>query len=282
MRFWMVRAGEGGYLVEEFEKAGCVAIGWGGAGDFTTISSLEEMKERIASSYPENSPQQNSASAGMAWRFRGEISVGDRVTTYDPAAREYLLGTVSGEYRYDRDVLPDYNHIRPVQWESRVSRDSLSKIARNSLGSIMTLFEPADGVLDELEAAAQNDRLLPAASEQDDEADLIRADVVSRAHEFIKDKILALSPSDMEELTAGILRAMGYRARSNSPWSRPWARRDSLSRRPWLPGAADHRRGQAPPASHRCGCASKLLGWTATRRSRALRLDGRFHQRSQV
>jgi restriction system protein len=41
----------------------------------------------------------------------------------------------------------------------------------------------------------------------------IRRDTIERSTEFIKDKILSLSPDEMEELVAAVLRAMGYRAR---------------------------------------------------------------------
>jgi restriction system protein len=56
-------------------------------------------------------------------------------------------------------------------------------------------------------------------TQEDDEAeapedlDTIREDVVARSHEFIKDRLLALSPEDMELMVASLLRAMGYKAR---------------------------------------------------------------------
>jgi len=210
----MVRAGRGGYVAEDFERAGCVAIGWREAGDFTSVDSLDAMKELIETRYPEQSTQQQRGIAGMAWKFRGEMSPGDRIVTYDPSARQYLVGTVAGDYRYEPDVVPDHDHVRDVTWEGKVTRDDLSQGVRNSLGSVMTLFEPGDGVLVELEAVAAGDAV-PSTTAEDrlEEVDLIRQDVLSRAHEFIKDRILALSPDDMEELTASLLRAMGYRAR---------------------------------------------------------------------
>jgi restriction system protein len=42
--FWMVRAGEGGYLIEEFADEGYVGIGWQDAGDFTNVQTLDEMR----------------------------------------------------------------------------------------------------------------------------------------------------------------------------------------------------------------------------------------------
>ncbi len=50
--FWMVRAGEGGYLVNQFEKKGYIGIGWEEAGDFTSIKTIDDMKTVISKAYP--------------------------------------------------------------------------------------------------------------------------------------------------------------------------------------------------------------------------------------
>ncbi|HEX8320573.1 MAG TPA: restriction endonuclease [Longimicrobium sp.] len=49
--------------------------------------------------------------------------------------------------------------------------------------------------------------------EAEEEWQVIRRDVLDRAHEFIKDRLRALSPEQMELLVAALLRAMGYKAR---------------------------------------------------------------------
>src|SRR5690606_32978321 len=118
---------------------------------------------------------------------------GDRIVTYDPGRREYLLGTVTGAYCFAPDALPDYDHVRDVRWEARVSRDDLSVSARNTLGATLTLFEPGEAVLREMEAAARGERPPPTveaeAEEMDGELEAIRRDQIERAHEFIKDRI---------------------------------------------------------------------------------------------
>ena len=52
----MVRAGEGGYQISEFERASCVAIGWEAAGDFTDVTSIDAMRARIDVAYPDAKP----------------------------------------------------------------------------------------------------------------------------------------------------------------------------------------------------------------------------------
>lgn len=214
-RFWMIRAGERGYLVEDFERTGYVGIGWREAGDFTPIETLAQMRERLAQAYPDEKPGWLGNAAGMTFKFRQAVKPGDRVVTYDPHRREYLLGTIEGEYEYRTGVLPDYGHVRKARWEGRVSRDALSLSSRNTLGSTLTLFEPGAAVLKDIEQAQREE---PASREEEiqeteEEWQVIRRDVIDRAHEFIKDRLRALSAAEMERLVAAILRAMGYKAR---------------------------------------------------------------------
>ncbi len=215
-RFWMVRAGEGGYLAEAFEEAGHIAVGWAGAGDFTQIDSLEKMRRRIIDSGVEAKAGAIANSASMAWKFRGVLGPGDRVVTYNPQSREYLLGTITGEYRYAPGTVPDYDHVRSVHWEASVGRDDLSLSSRNTLGSTLTLFQPGADVLQEIEQLVRSGPQSSSPAEEaaeEDEWQVIRRDVLDRAHEFIKDRLLRLSPDQMEELTAAVLRAMGYKTR---------------------------------------------------------------------
>lgn len=216
-RFWMVRAGEGGYLAEDFERTGHIAIGWKGAGDFTGIRSADQMRDRVRASYPDARPGALAISASMAWKFRSLMQPGDRVITYNPRIRQYLLGTITGDYLYAPGTVPDYDHVRAVRWEGRVGRDSLSLTSRNALGSTLTLFQPAAEVVQEIDQILSSG--VPVTTDSQDEQEPtedwheFRRDMAGKAHEFIKDRLLALTPSDMEELTAALLRGMGYKAR---------------------------------------------------------------------
>ncbi len=216
MGFWMVRAGEGGYLVDAFEKAGCVAVGWRAMGSFQPVASLEEMKKAVATAYPEMPQAAQANSASMAWKFARLMQTGDSVVSYDPGRREYLLGTVAGDYEYAPGVVPDYAHVRRVRWQGRISRDALAPASRNTLGSTLTLFEPGPEVLEDLRRGAMRPEPIPTTAssvEALQEYQTLRQDVIGRSHEFIKDRLLALNADDMEALVAALLRAMGYRAR---------------------------------------------------------------------
>ena len=213
-RFWMVRAGRGGYLIDEFQNRGCVAVGWADVGRVEPSTTVDQLKSRVRAAHPEAHPSAVANIAAMIWKFAREMEPGDKVVTYDAPNREYLLGEVAGEYAFAPDVIPEHDQQRPIRWSGRVSRDLLSAEAKNSLGSTLTLFQPGDDVLRQLEAALNGvspDEI--AATDEDDEAAVLKEDQLEKSHEFIKDRILRLSAEDMERLVAALLRAMGYKAR---------------------------------------------------------------------
>jgi len=214
---WMVRADAGGTEFEEFRSKGVVAIGWG-VEDWTKHASKASILARVAASNPDATPTQNQVGARQIERFLREFRIGDRVVTYNPQTRSYLVGTIQGEPKFDPTLVEELPTYRKVHWDGSVARDNLTVAARNSLGAISTLFRVAEHAAAEIEAQLAGAPALPVApSEADVEADegvddLVK-DIRSRAREFIKDKISALEWAAMQELVAGILRAMGYKTR---------------------------------------------------------------------
>lgn len=213
---WMIRAGERGYLLDEFKRFQVVGIRWNKIGDLTSIDSLEKIREMYEKAYPDDRPGTVASSATMIYKFRAILKVGDKVVTYDSIARQYLIGSITSDYFYKPNQIQDCNHLRSVKWEGRINRDSLSASSRNSLGGISTLFSINEDVwtniqllLDGNETVAEEQRV----EESKEELEQIREDSVERAHELIKDKILALSDEKLEQLSAAVLRAMGYRTR---------------------------------------------------------------------
>jgi restriction system protein len=214
---WMVRAGEGGYLFEEFTKKKHIAIGWDRLADLTPAKTRDAMREMYTVAYSDSSPAKAAIDVGMLYKFRSVLSQGDLVITYSPEDREYLLGTVDGDYEFRPGLIRDSAHVRKVTWKGRISRDRLSAAARNSLGSVLTLFAISPDYAAELLAAlngpAKKNGENPGPVVDDDDLTQVKEDAINRAHELIKDKILALSPENMERLAAALLRAMGYRTR---------------------------------------------------------------------
>jgi restriction system protein len=209
---WMVRAGEGAFLIEEFRKKNIIAIGWGEMGDLSGVKAGDEIKTLVKETYLDSKKAQVSISAGQIRRFLFDFQQGDKVVSYDPDKRSYLVGEILSGYKFAPSVC-EYPNIRNVKWLGEVDRDKLSTSTKNTLGAISTIFNLGDDaekeITDLLEGKAPPS---PELGEDDEEGfDLLKEDMLSKAHEFIKDKLLSLDWEDMQELVAGLLRAMGYK-----------------------------------------------------------------------
>ena len=211
---WMVRAGSGGHLIEDF-KRGYIAIGWE-MGDLSDVDTLEGIRDAYLKTYPDFKPGKIRSQVSVIHKFRTVLENGARVITYSPSDRTYLVGTVVSDYYFDPDEIQDNPHIRRVHWEGTISRDDLSATSRNSLGCASTVFSVNEDVWAEFQTILQGKAPVPLEErieEEKEELNLIKEETVSRAHEFIMDKLQELSDGEMEELGAAILRAMGYRTK---------------------------------------------------------------------
>jgi restriction system protein len=211
---WMIRA-EGGSLYDDFRERGIAAIGWT---NFAPHVKAGMTREELISLYQSIEPgakvKTAISGASQVWRFINEIKVDDWVVTYSPANRTYLIGKVTGDAQYHSE-LADFGMTlaRPVVWaEKEVERDSLSDPSKNSLGSTLTIFVVADFAMQELlaEVAGKPMSPSPEVMEEQAEADPLTG-LESLAVERIKDIVNSLDWSEMQELVAGILRAMGYK-----------------------------------------------------------------------
>lgn len=227
MTTWMVRS-EGGALYDLFRSEGVVALGWGFLPSLTEFPSRDALVEAIRQHSPEEKPQKLLVQGAQLWRFATEVKVGDGVATYDPARRVYSLGKITSAYSFDKAIgerllFSDdlYPHVRHVEWQSDVvSRDSLSVGARNTLGSTLSFFRIPENVASELTSAPVLGELnsviepIPGPESPEPEVDPFTADeLAGQSRERIKDMVVKLDWKAMQELIAGLLRAMGYRTR---------------------------------------------------------------------
>jgi len=118
------------------------------------------------------------------------------------------VGEITGDYEYNTELM-EYHHIRRVKWLGEIERDKLSTRTKNVLGSISTIFklprESQEEILNLLRGREEE------GWDEKDEMERIRRELIDRANEFIKDRIMKLDWEEMQELVAGLLRAMGYK-----------------------------------------------------------------------
>jgi len=219
----MVRAGQGGYLIEEFLKDGIVAIGWNELGELDSDLTYDQLKQKFKEAYPEDSNGRVYQCVGQTWRFLKEFKEGDKIVSYDSSAREYYLGTIESDYKYDDSL--EYFHYRKVAWmDGGTQRDTLSSDAKNSLGAISTIFELSEDIWEELiknhPSHISDEELMDILEVEKiiEEQNLneLKDDIISRSKEFIKDIISKLSWQDTEFLVAGLLKSLGYKTRMTS------------------------------------------------------------------
>lgn len=211
---WMVR-GDGGRLYEDFRERQAAGIGWNELGAKAAKGmTRKELAAILREVDPHAKPGTIVAGASQVWRFINEMAIGDAVVTYSPPNRTYLVGIVTGDATHRPEwAADDMAMARAVNWTHEVERDDLSEPARNSLGSTLTVFQVPPHAARELLAAARGEPVAkpaPLEAPEEEQPDPL-ADIETLAVERIKDRVSALDWSEMQELVAGILRAMGYK-----------------------------------------------------------------------
>jgi restriction system protein len=214
----MVRAGRSGRFADEFRDRSIVALGWSEIDDLSNISKRDEVLSRVRIAYPSYSEQSALMAAGQLFRFVKEFKIGDRIVSYDPRVRQYLCGEIVGNYRYCPDEAnEELINQRDVKWQHERSRDDISSAAKNSLGAISTIFLISDAVVAELWGKSLS--AIKQEFGQGLDQTVEQPDFEQLASETIKDRIAALDWAAMQNLVAGLLRAMGYKTSVSEPGS---------------------------------------------------------------
>lgn len=211
---WMVRAGEGAAAISDFREKGVIAIGWSEI-DWTKCLNKEAIVTKLVITWPDLTAPQASAAASQIDRFLRGFKIEDRVITYDPSLRTYFLGMIKSEPQFKPGLVPELATVREVSWLGEVRRDLLSVSTRNSLGAIMALFKVPEESAQEIDAKAKSnaqETVIEAREEQQGVTEALK-DIQSRSVEFIKDRLSRLDWEQMQQVIAGLLRAMGYKTR---------------------------------------------------------------------
>jgi restriction system protein len=214
-QMWMVR-GDAGRLYEDFRERAAAGIGWQQLAPNAKPGMTRKELIALYRAAEPNAKQGTAVSgASQVWRFINEIALGDYVVTYSPSNRTYMIGKVTGPLEYKPEWGDDHMAlVRPVQWQpGDIDRDKLSTSSKNTLGSTLTVFRLSDTATGELLAASSGKLVIQHTEDEEVAADLVDplAGVQELALEQIKDKVSGLEWDEMQELVAGILRAMKYK-----------------------------------------------------------------------
>lgn len=214
VKMWMVRAGEGAFLIDRFKNENLIVVGTE-IGDLTNVKSPEEIKVKIQNKFPEKKPGQIAIWASQISKFRFDFKKNDYVISYDPQNRFYLVGEITSDYIFNSTFYPEnpleYCDMRKVKWLGTVNRDDLSTSTKNTLGAISTIFEINPDASKEMLDALKGVKPPEEPEGEDEELVILKQDILAKSREFIKDKMLDLDWEEMQELVAGVLRAMDYK-----------------------------------------------------------------------
>ena len=145
---WMVRAGPGSFLVEDFKKYNLVAIGWNL--DDLSDKSAEDIYELFRKKY------RNTRSAMQVIKFVFDIKIGDFVVSYDNDNRTYLLGRVTSDYYHSDKISKtdsandNYHDVHDVEWLCEIPRDKLKKPTQGTLKTQITVFHINDNAKEDI------------------------------------------------------------------------------------------------------------------------------------
>lgn len=203
-------AGQGGTYTTEFLEQNQIRAGFTDKPEALT-ADVAAIREMIATERPEANQRQLHNSANQLYRYLHELKVGDRVLMYQRDVQTYHVAEVMTEARYD-DVHA-LSFVRDVKWIGSIPRQDLSIAARNALGAILAFFAVNEDAQMEIERLLAGEKAPESESEATEVLEEQRAEVSEQAIEYIKDKLQSLDWDEMEELIAGLLRAMGYKTR---------------------------------------------------------------------
>ena len=149
--------------------------------------------------------------AGMLYRFRYEIQIGDYVVFPSKSNREVNIGVVEGEYVYDSTQV-EYVQTRKVKWLKHLPRMAFSQGALYEIGSAMSLFSVKNYADEFLSALDKNFKKNYSSDSEDESVGATADDIIESTKDFIlKELSRQLKGYDLESFVADLLRAMGYR-----------------------------------------------------------------------
>ena len=193
-----------------FLKNNVIAIGWSEMGDLSKIpANREAFKERYANVYNNATKGSIATGAGMLYRFRYEMQIGDYVVFPSKSNREVNIGTIESDYLYDSTQI-EYQQMRKVKWIKSFSRMKSTQGALYEIGSALTLFSVKNYKNEFLNVLG--DKSYNHSTSVDPTIEVTADEIIENTKDFIlKELSRQLKGYDLENFIADLLRAMGYR-----------------------------------------------------------------------
>lgn len=194
-----------------FLKDSMIAIGWNAFGNLSDMENdREAFKKKYTKIYPKDKKGAVAVAAGMLYRFRFEMQIGDYVIFPSKSNREINIGVVDGEYQYE-PTTQEYVNRRKVKWLKHFPRTAFSQDALYETGSAMSLFT-IKNYADEFLASLDTGFRKTAVADEDESVGATAEEIKQSTKDFIlKELSRNLKGYALESFVADLLNAMGYR-----------------------------------------------------------------------
>jgi restriction system protein len=217
---WGIRAGSTGQADDLFLRHKYIALGWDEMGDLGSIgANLEAFKDKVRACYPHKAAEKPGMvpnNAGQLFRFVHEMKPGDLAIYPSTRDRHIHIGRVTGPYRYDPTLEPEYPNLHPVEWLRSFPRTDFTQGALYEIGSAMTLFQVRN-YADEFRAALEGYTVPPPVL-KDESATQVVEDIEQTTRDFVLKRLAQqFKGHPLAHFVAHLLGAMGYRTRVSPP-----------------------------------------------------------------
>lgn len=112
-QYWLLGAGEGAFMWEDFYQKEIIGIGWEELGDLRQYKSLREIADALKKAFQLDHNPTNDARAN--YQFMNEMKIGDYVFVKKGIQKIIAYGKIISDYKYEpsREL---YQSIRKVEW----------------------------------------------------------------------------------------------------------------------------------------------------------------------
>lgn len=110
---WLVAPGENAKLLPEWREKRHITIGWGRVGDLGPLRQVEQVRQSLATAYPDAG---QAIVGAMLHEFAHSMQVGDEVYLKGGLFRILGRGVVRGDYEFVEQPDDDHFHQRSVEW----------------------------------------------------------------------------------------------------------------------------------------------------------------------
>ncbi|USK68587.1 AAA family ATPase [Peribacillus asahii] len=112
-QYWLLGAGEGAFMWEDFYQNEIIGIGWEELGDLKQYNSQREIADALKEAFQLDHNPTNDARAN--YQFANEMKIGDYVFVKKGTQKIIAYGKIVSDYKYDpsREL---YHSVRKVEW----------------------------------------------------------------------------------------------------------------------------------------------------------------------